>query len=110
MNQMDLNGQTTGEEGEVTAVSKQTSETLTAGERVMEAIDLADTELAKSPDAPRNPLLATLGETAEEHVFHVFEKISSTALHDALLVLPFARVISLIKYLNEWTKKVRVDF
>lgn len=106
MNQMDLNGKAAAEEGDATAVSKQTSETLMAGERVMEAIDLADAELAKSPDAPRNPLLTTLGETPEEHVLHVMEKISSTDLHDALLVLPFTRVISLIKYLGIWTKKV----
>ncbi|GJJ07205.1 hypothetical protein Clacol_001405 [Clathrus columnatus] len=105
MNRVDLNGNTTTEEGDATAVSKQTSETLMAGERVMEAIDLADAELAKPPDAPQNPLLTALGETAEEHVLHVIEKVSSTALHDALLVLPFSKVISLIKYLNEWTKK-----
>ena len=31
---------------EVAAVSKQTTETLMAGERIMEALDIADTEVA----------------------------------------------------------------
>ena len=38
--------ETTRPEAEATSVSKQTGETLMAGERIMEALDLADAEIA----------------------------------------------------------------
>ncbi|KAG5716554.1 hypothetical protein E4T56_gene16312 [Termitomyces sp. T112] len=110
-------------QAEVTSVSKQTTETLMAGERIMEAIDLADKEraifqaydddMAKLPDdspmrfqpPPRNQLLAQLDKTPDEYVLWVIEKVRSTALHDALLVLPFGMVVSLMEYLNSWAQK-----
>lgn len=78
-----------------------------AGERIIEALDLADAERAQPPDAPRNPVLAALDQGPEEYVLRVVEKVSSTALHDALLVLPFANILSLMVYLNEWAQRVR---
>ncbi|KAG5343044.1 hypothetical protein C0989_000034 [Termitomyces sp. Mn162] len=110
-------------QAEMTSVSKQTTETLMAGERIMEAIDLADKEraifqaydddMAKLPDdspmrfqpPPRNQLLAQLDKTPDEYVLWVIEKVRSTALHDALLVLPFGMVVSLMEYLNSWAQK-----
>ncbi|KAG2369907.1 WD40-repeat-containing domain protein [Suillus spraguei] len=109
--------------GEVAAVAKQTSETLMAGERIMEALDLADAERtafleyeskftqAGSLEAtgmqppPRNPILAAYDLEPEAYVLRVVEKISSAALHDALLVLPFDKVISLMRYLDLWAQK-----
>ncbi|KAG2348789.1 WD40 repeat-like protein [Suillus weaverae] len=109
--------------GEAAAVTKQTSETLMAGERIMEALDLADAERitfqeyegkvsqAGSLEAtgmqppPRNPILAAYDLEPEAYVLRVVEKISSAALHDALLVLPFDKVISLMRYLDLWAQK-----
>lgn len=120
----DLGG--TQEQAEVAQVTKQTSETLMAGERVMEALDIADADLAllaefeaaKSglnetqisalPAPARNPLLAMQGLEAEAYVLQVIEKVPPTALQDALLVLPFNNVLSLMKYLNEWARRVRI--
>jgi U3 small nucleolar RNA-associated protein 12 len=114
------------EQIEVAQVTKQTTETLMAGEKIMEAIDIADADLAllaeyetaKSglneiqisalPAPARNPLLAMQGLEAETYVLQVIEKVSSTALQDALLVLPFNNVLSLMKYLNEWARMVRI--
>ena len=111
---------------EVTAVTKQTTETLMAGERIMEALDLADGErtalreyeeqvahasnikAATFQPPPRNPILAALDLEPEAYVLRVIEKVSSTALHDALLVLPFAKVISLMHYLDTWARAVRI--
>ncbi|KAJ3723082.1 WD40-repeat-containing domain protein [Lentinula raphanica] len=108
---------------EATGVSKQTSETLMAGERIMEAINLADGErksfreyeeaMARlsADDAmrlqppPRNPVLAAYDLEPEAYVLMVVEKVQSTALHDALLALPFSKVISLMEYLNIWAEK-----
>jgi U3 small nucleolar RNA-associated protein 12 len=111
-------------ESELAAVTKQTSETLMAGERIMEALDLADTEretfreyeeamvrlsendAMKMQPPPRNPVLAAYNLEPEAWVLKVVEKVPSTALHDALLVLPFGKVTSLMVYLNIWAQKV----
>jgi len=94
-----------------------------AGERIMEAIDLADGERVlfqeyeverarmSSDDAmklqppPRNPVLAAYDLEPEEYVLKVVERVQSTALQDALLILPFGKVVSLMGYLNIWAKK-----
>lgn len=95
-----------------------------AGERMMEALDLADAErtafqeyegkvaqagsleAAGMQPPPRNPILAAYDLEPEAYVLRVVEKISSAALHDALLVLPFDKVISLMRYLDLWAQKV----
>lgn len=94
--------------GDAIAVEKQTTETLMAGERIVEALDLADAERARPADVPRNPVLAALDQGPEEYVLHVVEKVSSTALHDALLVLPFGKVLSIMVYLDEWARRVSI--
>lgn len=111
-------------EAEVGAVTKQTTETLMAGERIMEALDLADTEretfreyeeamsrlsendAMRLQPPPRNPVLAAYDMEPEAWVLRVVEKVPSTALQDALLVLPFGKVVSLMVYLNIWAQKV----
>jgi U3 small nucleolar RNA-associated protein 12 len=111
-------------QAEATAVTKQTTETLMAGERIMEAIDLADREqavfqeyneaMSRLPEndamrmqpPPRNPVLAAYDLEPDLYVLRVVEKVPSTALEDALLVLPFGKVVSLMGYLNGWAQKV----
>uniref|UniRef100_A0A0W0FCF7 Small-subunit processome Utp12 domain-containing protein n=1 Tax=Moniliophthora roreri TaxID=221103 RepID=A0A0W0FCF7_MONRR len=108
---------------EVATVSKQTTETLMAGERIIEALDLADGEreafrqheetisrlskedAMKLQPPPRNPILAAYELDPEAWVLRVVEKIANTALQDALLVLPFGKVVSLMRYLSIWTQK-----
>ncbi|KAK7951541.1 DIP2-Dom34p-interacting [Apiospora aurea] len=94
------------ENGEVAAAGKQTVETLMAGERIVEALELGfadlhvikDWEQAKeaNPNAAppqRDPLFMALGASAPR-------SMSSSALHDALLVLPFSSVEMLFTFLN----------
>lgn len=115
----------TQEQTEVGQVTKQTAETLMAGEKIMEALDIADADLAllaefeaaklglneaqisALPAPARNPLLVMQGLEAEAHVLQVIEKVPHTALQDALLVLPFNHVLSLMRYLDEWARRVR---
>jgi U3 small nucleolar RNA-associated protein 12 len=99
---------------EVGAPGKQTVETVMAGEKIVEAIELgmADLELVKEWEAakatqpniappPRNPLYMALGGiSAEAHVLNVLQKIQAAALQDALLVLPFSMVPSLFTFIN----------
>ncbi|KAH9966134.1 WD-repeat-containing protein [Russula dissimulans] len=110
-------------QAETTGVSKQTTETLMAGERISEALELADGEidahrayerageglseeqLATIQPPPRNPLLVAQNLEPEAWVLKVVEGVQSAALHDALLVLPFGKVMSLMVYLNIWAQR-----
>lgn len=109
---------------EATEVAKQTADTLMAGERIIEAIEIADedramfreyeeaqkglskTEAARLQPPQRNAILAAYDMEPDQYVLSIVEKIPSTALLDALLVLPFAKATSLIFYLTEWARKV----
>jgi len=89
----------------------------------MEALDLADAERvtwqqyedatagmseeqkAKVPQPARHALLAALDVDPAAYVLSVVEKVQTSALYDALLVLPFSKVISLLAYLDEWAKR-----
>ncbi|WYZ34991.1 hypothetical protein EsH8_I_001267 [Colletotrichum jinshuiense] len=107
------------QDGEVGAASKQTVETLMAGERIAEALEIgiADLNLLKewedakksNPHAPppqRNPIFLALGNiTAEAYVMSVLSRIKASALHDALLVLPFATVPMLFTFLNIFAQR-----
>lgn len=88
----------------------------------MEALELADNEIAAFREyeeakakgglseqiapPPRNQVLAAYDLEPEEYVLRVVERVSGTALYDALLVLPFGKVISLMRYLNHWAREV----
>ena len=99
---------------EVGAPGKQTVQTVMAGEKIAEALELgiADLELVKEWEAakttqpnvaapPRNPLYMALGGiSAEAHVLNVLQKIQAAALQDALLVLPFSMVPALFTFIN----------
>jgi U3 small nucleolar RNA-associated protein 12 len=114
-----------GEEGEeVEAVTKTTSESMMAGERIMEAIELADADTQQMkayeeekkkmgemggslPKPTRHPELATKGDiSAVAFVMGILRKIPAASMEDALLVLPFRQVVSLLGYLDEWALAV----
>jgi U3 small nucleolar RNA-associated protein 12 len=102
------------ETAEVGAAGKQTIETLMAGEKIAEALEIGmadlqvmeewETAKAGQPNIappPRNPLFMALGGiSAETHVLTVLQRVKAAALQDALLVLPFATVPSLFTFLN----------
>ncbi|KAI0125734.1 WD domain-containing protein [Xylariales sp. AK1849] len=99
---------------EVAAATKQTVETLMAGERIAEALEVGMEDLhvvreweeakAANPNTapPQRNLIfmAQGGISAEGYVMSVVQKIRASALHDALLVLPFATVPMLFTFLN----------
>ncbi|KOS18556.1 U3 small nucleolar RNA-associated protein 12 [Escovopsis weberi] len=105
--------------GEVAAAGKQTTETLMAGERIAEALDLgmADLNLLREYEGARladphamlpqrNVVFLALGNlTAEAYVMSVLQKIRASALQDALLVLPFASVPSLFTFLDIFAQR-----
>ncbi|KAI9845800.1 MAG: hypothetical protein M1837_004480 [Sclerophora amabilis] len=122
-NNNDPNNATAGiEDGEdggggTTSATKQTVETLKAGERIAEALTLGLEDLqtmrahvttqhlnpSRSLAPPqRNPIFLAPGPgtTAQSYVRSVLERIPAAALHDALLVLPFSAVPALFTFLD----------
>lgn len=113
-----------GDELEAEAVQKTTTESLMAGERIMEALEIADADRetmkqyqeevvkmgemgATLPKPTRHPELVAKGDiSAVEHVMGVLRKIPAASMEDALLVLPFRQVVSLLGYLDEWASAV----
>ncbi|RCH87615.1 hypothetical protein CU097_004334 [Rhizopus azygosporus] len=108
-----------GDDMEIDSAGKQTMETLKAGERLMEAMDIGDEEKngwlayeagkAKGLDVPppkRHPLLLAMGDIEpDRYVLNVLQKIKANELEEALLVLPFSKVMSLFSYIESWAKK-----
>lgn len=104
---------------EIAAATKQTVETLMAGERIAEALELGMTDLNTireweearqiNPNiAPpqRNPIFVALGNIpAETYVLNTLQKIKPASLHDALLVLPFSTIPSLLTFLNLFAQR-----
>ncbi|KAL8671711.1 MAG: hypothetical protein Q9168_003782 [Polycauliona sp. 1 TL-2023] len=106
------------EKPEVTAAGKQTTETLMAGEKIVEALDIGIPDLeamrewnqtkgrqtsAGPPD--RHPIFLYSNTSAEAHVLTVVQRIKAAALQDALLVLPFNQVPALFTFLQIWAEK-----
>lgn len=121
-NQRDEDLAADGVEGgaQVVPASKQTATTLTAGEKITEALTLCTEDLqvirehevekllntTTNHAAPqRHPLLTMRNVPAEKHLLSVFEAIPSSALHDALLLLSFSILPSLFVFLSIWLEK-----
>ncbi|KAI1324981.1 WD domain-containing protein [Xylariaceae sp. FL0255] len=112
--QLDQDDDEEGQNGEIGAATKQTSETLNHGERIVEALDLgmADLHIMKEYEEAkavnphvglpqRDPMFLAHGNiSAEEYVMKVLSKPAAAALNDALLVLPFASIPMLFAFLN----------
>ncbi|KAH3681378.1 hypothetical protein WICPIJ_007647 [Wickerhamomyces pijperi] len=103
-------------------VNKQTMETLKAGEKLLEALELgykdmiADKEyqtamtkwqrsgkLGEQPSKPvRDALLQALGKTGVTYILETIQKIKPAHMEDALLVLPFSFVLKLLEVLQSF--------
>ncbi|KAJ1749909.1 beta transducin [Coemansia sp. RSA 989] len=105
---------------EAQRAGKATAETLMAGERIAEALDLADGERRKlaehaeqmrrmphlNPPLPDpNPILAFEKLSPEAYVLRTVERVRAADLDDALLVLSFSRVLSLLEYIDVWARR-----
>lgn len=102
------------DKAEAVAAGKQTTETLTAGEKIIEALDLGMDDLALLQDAKeknlppptRHPQYLALGNiSAERYLLNVIRKIPAASLQDALLVLPFTKLPALFTFVDIWARK-----
>lgn len=115
----DANGD--ADANEAVDASKQTVQTLMAGEKIAEALDLGieDLELMreyekarilnpKTAIPQRNPMfLANANVSASTYVLGTFQKIPSASLQDALLVLSFSQLPTLFTFLASWASEAR---
>ncbi|GAA5856650.1 hypothetical protein JCM8547_005912 [Rhodosporidiobolus lusitaniae] len=109
-------------EAESTEVTKSTTETLMAGERILEALEVAELDRAVLaayndevarvgagggvPYPTRNPVFSMYNNcSADEYVLKIVRGISAAQLQDALLVLPFGRVMQLIEHIDVWANR-----
>jgi U3 small nucleolar RNA-associated protein 12 len=112
------------QESELAAPHLKTLTSLKAGERIMEAIDLAESEREKwdsyrkslatslasgikSSTAKPEPnlVLKALGVSGPEwHLLKTIEKVRSADLDEALLVLPFGKILTLMQVMEVWLK------
>lgn len=117
-----------GADDEATNVSKQTMESLKAGEKLMEALDIGieDVEATEQyelelkqfqskkpgvmmPTKPTaNAILLAFGVTGQEYVLNTILKIRAAQLEDALLVLPFSYTVKLMRFIDIWTIKENI--
>lgn len=106
---------------DVTQVSKQNMETLKAGEKLMEALDIGVADLDANeayehqlqahkahkgamPHKPTpNAILMAYGMSGHEYVLATLTKIRAAQLEDALLVLPFSYTKKLLRHIEVWT-------
>ena len=106
-----------GEPVESAPASKKTAQTLMAGEKIAEALELGleDLQTMRAHEAtttaskpPRNPIfLANNNISASTYVLQTFQKIPSASLQDALLVLSFSQLPSLFTFLALWAHEQR---
>lgn len=111
-----------GETGEkVVGAGKQTVETLMAGEKIAEALEIGMEDLEimreyeetrkgsqKAARPQRNPIfLAHGGVSASVYVLGVFQRIPAASLQDALLVLSFNQLPALLAFLALWAREGR---
>ena len=108
-----------GNGAEVVAATKQTIATLTAGERIAEALEIGFADLEamrtwttqktlnpKTAPLARNPMFVALGNiSAEKYVLDVVSKIPAAQLYDALLVLSFSMLPALFTFITIWVSK-----
>ena len=85
---------------DVEGVRKATSETLMAGEKIMEALEMED-------DAAE---IGARGGEKSQYVYEVVRKVPAASMEDALVVLPFSAVAGLLGHLDAWAVRVSAVF
>lgn len=112
------------ESEEVEGVHKQTVESLKAGERLMEALEIGVNDIIAmeefneqlnawkkskkgiQPIRPQeNTLLVALKKTPEEYIIETLVKIKPSQIEDALMVMPFSYILKFLKFIDVVTTK-----
>lgn len=97
------------EEGAVALAGKQTQESVTAADSIIEALDLAEAEYerihvheASNGKSVFQPNVLMIGLTPSAYVLRALCNVRASDLEQALLALPFTDALKLMAYLKEW--------
>ncbi|KAG0623863.1 hypothetical protein M758_3G207300 [Ceratodon purpureus] len=91
--------------------SKKTQETLTAADSIIEAVDMADSEIErlrlhkesnKGKEDTFQPNVLMLGLSPPAYVLRAISSVRPSDLEQALLSLPFSDALKLLNYTQEW--------
>ncbi|KAH1078516.1 hypothetical protein GLYMA_19G186600v4 [Glycine max] len=101
------------EEGAVALAGKQTQETLSATDLIIERLDIAEAEekrIAEHQEEKNNRNVAVFqanplmnGLSPSDYVLSAFSDVHSNDLEQTLLALPFSDALKLLSYLKDWT-------
>ncbi|KAG2406100.1 uncharacterized protein HKW66_Vig0053550 [Vigna angularis] len=101
------------EEGAVALAGKQTQETLTATDLIIERLDIAEAEkkrIAEHQEDKNNRNVAVFqsnplmnGLSPSDYVLSAFSNVHTNDLEQTLLALPFSDALKLLSYLKDWT-------
>lgn len=86
------------------SVSKYSIESLKAGERLFETLDICTTDLVEHPN-PRHVILAALNVSPERYLMDILSKIKTPIVEDALLTFPLDCIVNLLKFVVIWLEK-----
>lgn len=100
----DMNRDEFDETEEVAEVKKHTVESLKAGERLFEALDICIADLQRG-DEPRHVILTALDVAPERYLMDVLARIKTPLVEDALLTFPLDRIVGLLRFVEIWLEK-----
>ncbi|ORY81873.1 WD domain-containing protein [Protomyces lactucae-debilis] len=111
MNEMTDEGEEAGRAGQAT------TETLTAGEKIIEALEICEADRLMMLEyerqkvhrpamtvPQRSPVLHVLNVSAERHLLNICQAVKPSHLEDALLILPFDKVSTFLIFLDSWAR------
>lgn len=89
-------------EGVAEAPGHKTQESVSATDRIIEALDMAEAEAeaATEPGARPNPLM--LGLTGSQYVLRAVAAVRANDLELVLLMLPFPDALKLLRFVEDW--------
>lgn len=96
------------EEGEdsAAAVTKHSIESLKAGERLYDALEMCIADI-ENPGQQQHVILATLKISPDQYLLQVFQRIKPSMVEDALLTFPLDRIVKLFTFIRMWVDEGR---
>lgn len=91
-------------EGVSEQVAHHSLDSLKAGERLFEALEICITDMEEKPN-PRNIILASLNVEPEKYLFDILSKIKPNLVEDALLTFSLEQFPGLFKFILIWLQK-----
>lgn len=92
------------DEDVVEAPAHHSIDSLKAGERLYEALEICYTDLTERP-RQRNAILAALNVSPEQYLLDVLSRIKTPLVEDALLTFPLDKIVNLLRFVKIWLEQ-----